>query len=62
LAGAALSTAVVGGLCVGLGIPTVGIAPLACGLVVVGAGSVAGGALGNAFGGWVGEKIYETVK
>ncbi len=62
LAGAALSTAVVGGLCVWLGIPTVGIAPLACGLVVVGAGSVGGGALGDAFGGWVGDKIYETVK
>lgn len=62
VAGAALSTAVVGGLCVGLGVPTMGAATLACGLIVVGAGSVAGGALGGAFGEWVGEKIYEAVK
>lgn len=61
-AGAALSSAVVGGLCVGLGVPTVGIAPLVCGLVVVGAGSVAGGTMGGAFGGWVGEKIYEAAE
>lgn len=59
LAGAALSSAVVGGLCIALGVPTAGAATLACGLVVVGAGSAAGGVLGGAAGEWAGEKIYE---
>lgn len=62
LSGAALSSAVVGGLCVALGVPTIGAAPLACAVIVVGAGSVAGGLLGEAGGEWVGEKIYEAQK
>jgi hypothetical protein len=47
---------------VALTVPTVGIAPLACSIVVVGVGSYAGGEIGGAFGEMVGEQIYETVK
>lgn len=62
LFGAALSSAVVGGLCVALGVPTLGTATLACGLIVVGAGSAVGGTLGGSVGEWAGEKIYEGTK
>ncbi|MEO8647181.1 hypothetical protein [Pseudomonas sp.] len=61
-AGAALTGTAVSAICVGLGIPTGGAATLLCGLVVVGIGSYAGGALAGAGGEALGEVIYETVK
>ncbi|AZE50021.1 hypothetical protein C4K04_4357 [Pseudomonas chlororaphis] len=61
-AGAALTGTTVGALCVALGVPTGGLAALVCGVVVVGGGSFAGGAiLGNA-GEKIGEVIYEGSK
>jgi hypothetical protein len=59
-AGAALTGPVVGMICVGLSVPTGGLAMLACGVLVVGAGSLAGGVLGGAFGESTGELIYEV--
>lgn len=61
-AGAVLTGATVSTICVGLGIPTGGAATLLCGLVVVGVGSYAGGALAGAGGETLGEGIYEVVK
>lgn len=60
--GAFLSGSTAGIICVGLGVPTGGTATLACGVIVVAAGSYAGGALGGATGEWAGEKIYEAGK
>lgn len=48
--GAALTAPVVGAICVGLGVPTGGLGTLACGVVVVAAGSYVGGAVGGAGG------------
>lgn len=62
LAGTLLSAPTIATLCVAIGVPTGGLATLACGVVAVGAGSFAGGALGGATGEWAGEKIYEAVK
>ena len=61
-AGWMLSAPVVGALCIGLGVPTGGIGALACSIVVVGAGSYAGGALGGKLGEMAGEVIYEAAK
>lgn len=61
-AGAALTAPVVGAICVGLGVPTGGLGTLACGVVVVAAGSYAGGAVGGAGGEMFGEVIYEVTK
>lgn len=61
-AGAFLTGSTAGIICVGLGVPTGGMATLACGVIVVAAGSYAGGALGGATSEWAGEKIYEAVK
>lgn len=36
-----------GVLCIGLTVPTAGLAPLACGILVVGIGSFAGGKIGR---------------
>ncbi|VVP23562.1 hypothetical protein PS850_04009 [Pseudomonas fluorescens] len=55
-------TAPLVGLCVALTVPTAGVAPLACSILVMGMGSYAGGELGGALGEMVGEQIYETVK
>jgi len=60
--GAFLTGSTAGIICVGLGVPTGGMATLACGVIVVAAGSYAGGALGGATGEWAGEKIYEAGK
>jgi hypothetical protein len=57
-----LSAPVVGALCIGLGVPTGGIGALVCSIVVVGAGSYAGGALGGKLGEMAGEVIYEAAK
>lgn len=55
-------TAPLVGLCVALTVPTAGVAPLACSILVMGMGSYAGGELGGALGEMVGEQIYETIK
>jgi uncharacterized Zn-binding protein involved in type VI secretion len=61
-AGAALTGTAVSAICVGLGVPTGGVGTLLCGVVVVGVGSYAGGALAGAGGEALGEVVYETVK
>ena len=62
IVGLALSGSAVTTLCVALGVPTAGVASLACAVVAVGAASVAAGVVGGATGEQVGEKIYEAVK
>ena len=60
--GALLSAGTTGAICAALGLPTGGVGSLVCGLVVVGAGSLAaGGALGKT-GEKTGELIYEVTK
>ncbi|WP_392888062.1 hypothetical protein ACF6ZU_25280 [Pseudomonas migulae] len=59
-ASAILTGPTVGWICAGLAIPTGGTAALACGLIVVGTGSFAGGFLGGDAGEAVGELIYEN--
>ena len=60
--GAILSAGATGAICAALGLPTGGVGSLVCGLVVVGAGSLAvGGALGKT-GEKTGELIYEVTK
>jgi hypothetical protein len=58
LAGAIASPAA-GSICVALGVATGGLGGVACGLIVVGGASVAGGAGGGWAGELAGEKIYE---
>jgi uncharacterized Zn-binding protein involved in type VI secretion len=60
--GTILSAPVVGAICAGLSIPTAGIGTLACGIVVVGAGSFVGGLYGGKGGEIIGELIYENVR
>jgi uncharacterized Zn-binding protein involved in type VI secretion len=60
--GRILTSPVVGGLCVALGVPTGGFLTLACSIVAVGAGSYAGGTLGEVSGEFIGEAIYELTK
>ncbi|CAN7715067.1 PAAR domain-containing protein [Pseudomonas umsongensis] len=62
IAGAALSTSAVGGLCVGLGIPSGGVGLLVCSIVVVGVGSFSSSALGGAVGEVMGERIFEATQ
>ncbi|MDR5868723.1 LysM peptidoglycan-binding domain-containing protein [Halomonas koreensis] len=61
-AGGAAAGAVAGGICLALGVPTGGLATLACGVVLVGAGGYVGGEIGGEAmkqgGEWVGEAIY----
>jgi hypothetical protein len=52
----------VGWVCAALAVPTGGTATLACGLIVVGAGSLAGGFFGGKGGEIFGEVIYENTK
>jgi hypothetical protein len=60
--GALLSGSTVGAVCVGLGVPTGGMATLACGVVVVAVGSFAGGGLGGMAGEMTGEVVYEMTQ
>lgn len=55
----ALTGPVAGSICAAIGIGSAGLGGVVCGLVVVGAASVAGGAGGAAAGELAGEKIYE---
>ncbi len=61
-ASAALSGATVSGLCVALGVPTAGLGTLACGIVLVGTASLAGGYFGGKITETFAEKLYETTK
>jgi uncharacterized Zn-binding protein involved in type VI secretion len=45
--GYALTSSVITSMCVALGVPTSGLAPLVCGVVLVGSGSFAAGAIGE---------------
>jgi hypothetical protein len=62
IVGALLTAPAAGGLCLGLGVPTGGIATLVCGIVVVGAASFGAGKVGGISGEAMAEKIYESVK
>lgn len=62
MTGAALTGATVSTICIGLGIPTGGAATLLCGVIIVGAGSYAGGKLLGSGGETLGEAIYEVTK
>ncbi|MFI8482534.1 PAAR domain-containing protein [Pseudomonas sp. NPDC078700] len=62
IAGLMLTGSTVASMCVALGVPTGGLATLACGIVVIGAGSFAAGALGATAGEAVAEKIYEVAQ
>ncbi|WP_223591838.1 PAAR domain-containing protein [Pseudomonas sp. A-R-19] len=62
IVGAALSTSAVGGLCVGLGVPTGGLGLLVCSIVVVGAGSISSSAIGSVIGEKMGDRIFEATQ
>ena len=57
-----LSGAAVGTICAGLSIGTLGAAGVVCGVLVIGAGSLAGGLVGGIAGEMAGEVIYEGLK
>ncbi|WP_428994587.1 LysM peptidoglycan-binding domain-containing protein [Halomonas elongata] len=61
-AGGTAAGAVAGGVCLALGVPTGGLATLACGVVLVGAGGYVGGEvggdIGKGVGDWGGELVY----
>ncbi len=59
-AGAALTAPAVGAICIALGVPTGGLATLACGVLVVGTGSLVGGSLGGTVGEKTAEVVYEV--
>lgn len=60
--GASAMAPFVGGICVGLGVATVGVGMVACGLVVLGAGSLIGGQVVGRIGEGVGDVVYEVTK
>ena len=62
LAGSILTGPTVATICLGLSVPSGGVALAVCGLVVVAAGSFGVGAAGAAIGEWSGEIIYEVSK
>ncbi|MEB0122833.1 hypothetical protein QN391_19375, partial [Pseudomonas sp. CCI1.2] len=62
VAGGILSAVGTGAICFAIGVPTAGVGTLACGLVVVGGGSFAGGYFGGMGGEKAGELIYEVRK
>ena len=51
-----------GFVCAAIGIGTAGVGGIVCGIVLVGAGSVAGGAVGSLLGEELGEIIYEQAR
>ncbi|MDF3195261.1 hypothetical protein [Pseudomonas sp. 1928-m] len=59
-AGVLLSGTAAGAICAALGVPTGGLGTLACGLVVVGAGSLAAGSVGGTIGEKAGDAIYKA--
>ncbi|WPX57746.1 MULTISPECIES: hypothetical protein [unclassified Pseudomonas] len=62
LAGSILTGSVVGTICLGLSVPTGGVAMAVCGLVVVAAGSLGAGVAGGAIGEEFGDVVYEFTK
>jgi uncharacterized Zn-binding protein involved in type VI secretion len=60
--GIVLSAPVVGGLCVGLGVPSGGLSLLGCGVLVAGGISFSAGQAGVKVGENIAEKIYESVR
>ena len=61
-AGALLSGGAVASICAAIGPPTAFIGTLACGIVVVGVGSFAGGTIGGISAEFAGDYIYEKTK
>ncbi|POF39456.1 hypothetical protein B0D71_25895 [Pseudomonas laurylsulfativorans] len=57
--GGILTAKTVGGICLAVSVPTAGIGILVCGVVVVTAGSLVGGAVGSGLGESFGDIIYE---
>lgn len=62
IAGALVAGPVAAGVCTAIGAGTAGVGGLVCALVVVGGASVAGGAVGESGGEFVGEQIYNVSK
>ena len=60
--GSVLTASTTGAICLGLSISTAGVGGLACGLVVVAAGSLGAGLLGGEAGEEVGDIIYEYMQ
>ena len=60
--GAYLGAAGTGAICVALGVPTAWVGTLVCGIVVIGGGSFAAGAIGGMGGELIGEAIYEVIQ
>ncbi|MGP5285097.1 hypothetical protein ACTXNJ_28480, partial [Pseudomonas helleri] len=59
IAGALLTAPTVAGICLAIGVPTVGVGTVVCSVVVVGAGSYVGGEVFGSIGEKAGEVIYE---
>ncbi|TDB57198.1 PAAR domain-containing protein, partial [Pseudomonas vancouverensis] len=57
----AISAHIVGGVCVGLSVPTGGLSLLACAVLVTGAVSISAGYAGGKVGEITAEKIYESI-
>lgn len=55
-----LTAPTVSGLCLGIGVTTVGVGALVCGVLVVGGASFTAGFLGSAGGELVADKIFES--
>ena len=49
-------------MCIAIGVGTLGVGGLVCGVVVVGAASAIGGSAGSGLGGKLGEIVYEGIK
>lgn len=62
IAGALLTAPTVAGICLAIGVPTVGVGTVVCSVVVVGAGSYVGGKVFGSIGEKAGEVIYEVIK
>jgi hypothetical protein len=61
-AGTFFSVVGTSGICIAIGVPTVGVGTLVCGLVVVGGVGFAAGAVGGMGGEAIGEVIYEVTQ
>jgi len=62
ITGPLLGTGVAGGICVAIGVPTMGVGAVACGLVVAGGIAYGLGTGGESAGAFLGELIYEAGK
>lgn len=57
--GGVLTAKTVGGICLAVSVPTAGIGAVVCGVIVVTAGSLVGGAVGSGLGESFGDIVYE---